>query len=652
MLLSSTLAIVSPMQEIVVIGQAIRTISIRLSKNVNLTWEAVKATNNITISHSDDIKLTHKQDGPILQLEQERISSGSVVNRLKLLTLIPSLLIAAGLDTNQVLIGQLGIVLVLGDYAETQEVSQIHIKIPVKYVTKMCTNGDNCFPTYCKLSEDSAGYSNVPSYNNILFYDNHCNIRKPSRWDEWVAYHYNTNQSFEDFYLYDTDNDKLVNILEYYANQDILVEQGNNGKVKRSLDQITPINNVGTNPNLADTDKDLLLDGFEFFNSMSPTEVDSFSSDYDHDKLSNLDEQIHHTDPKNADSDGDGVTDGEEVAKSTNPNDPSDEGRGFISTETALIKLTIGDHSGSHSERYTITVGDISHQSPNFGVVGSGEYDYGPGKYIIQVTWVATRFKVPDYDYTAKVEKVSGSANVKIEDPLHILGRHDESNYDYALGKTATMIVTANCSETSDKGECIDNCEECRANPEYFWVVGYLGLVQSCFKKRLFDLWSLSSSETCPCKKCLDWYNQEMKDTRWLNYLNDKFKCPCYVENDIYSLKAVNSCSGNWEPDNACRKYSMPMCFLFHPGAHGCIRSKQKTACGAQQQCCYDSQLKLIPSGDPGAGTPDKAADYSKHQDEDVEPYHWCCKQCEKKEYCDYYIKGPRKGGNSCNKCP
>ena len=650
MLLSSTLATVSPMQEIVVIGQAIRTINIRHSKNVNLTWEAVKATNNITISHSDDIKLSHKQDGPILQLEQDGISSGSVVNRLKLLTLISSLMITAGLYNNQVLIGQLGIVLVLGVNAETQKVSQIHIKIPVKYVQKMCINGDNCFPTYCKLSEDRAGYSNIPSYNSILFYDYHCNIRKPSRWDEWIAYHYNTNESVEDFYFYDTDNDKLVNILEYYANQNIFVEQGNNRKVKRSLDQITPIENVGTNPNLADTDKDLLLDGFEFFNRMSPNEVDSFSSDYDNDKLSNLDEQIHHTDPKNADSDGDGVTDGEEVAKSANPNDPSDEGRGFISTQTALIKLTIGDHSGSHSERYTITVGDISHQSPDFGEVGSGEYNYRPGEYVIEVTWVATKLSEPDFDYTAIVEKVSGSAVVKIEDPLGILGSHDESTYDYTLGKTATMIVLANCSKTTDESECIDNCEQCTANPDYFWFVGPYGSAQSCLKKFSFASWVFNLNEACPCKKCLDWYNKEIKDTRWLKSLNDEFKCPCHVESGTFRLKAANSCAGKWRMDWACIKGSKPFCSTFHLGAYGCIRSEETSASGAGQQCCYDNQLKLIPSGNPGAGTPDKSI--SNHDEEDVNPYYWCCKWCHKKEYCDYYIKGVRKGGDLCNQCP
>ena len=651
MLLISALPTVSPLKEIVIIGQEIRTIQIWHSKNVNLTWEAVKATNNITISHSEGIKLTQKQDGLILQLEQDGIGSGSVVNRWSMLTLIPSLLITRGLQSNYVSITQWGIVLGMANYATTQEVSQIHIKIPVKYVKKMCINDDNCFPTSCKLSEDSSGYSNIPSYNKILFYDNHCNIRKPPRWDEWIAHHYKTNESVEDFYLYDTDNDNLVNILEYYGNQDIFSDQVNSGKINKSLDQITPIYDVGTNPNLADTDKDLLLDGFEFFNGMKATEADSYSSDYDHDKLSNLNEQIHHTDPKNADSDGDGVFDGDEVAKSANPNDPSDKGVGFISTETALIKLTIGDHSGSHSERYTITVGAISHQSPDFGKVGSGEYIYGPGKYVIKVTWVATKLSKPDFDYTAMVEKINGSATVKIEDPLSILGRHHESTYDYTLGKTATMIVIANCSETSDKGECIDNCEQCRANPDYFWVVGYYGSVQTCFKKA-FGRLSFSSSEACPCKKCLDWYNQEMKDTTWLKTLNDKIKCPCNVENGYFGLKTINSCAGKWSADSACLKWSMPFCWLFHPGAHGCIRSKQKTTSGARQQCCYDSNLKLIPSGNPGAGTPDKAVEYSKHQSDDVEPYKWCCKECEKKEYCDYYIKGPRKGGDLCNQCP
>lgn len=649
LLLCSAVAIVSPipMKEIVISGPAIRIINIKHSKFVKVTWEAVKANTNITISYSEDIKLTQKQDGHTLHLKQDQTISGSLVNKLNMLTLIPSFMITGSLFNKHVIFIQWGIVFLLTDSAESQELSQIHIKVPVRYVEQMCINDEDCFPTTCKLSEDSAGYSNIPSYNKILFNDNHCNIKKPARWDEWISYHYNINESVNDFYFYDTDYDKLVNILEYYANQDIFLDQENNGKMKRSLDKQTPIYNLGTSPNLADSDKDLLLDGFEFSNRMNPTKSDNFMSDYDNDQLTNLDEQIHHTDPKTADSDGDGVSDGEEVAKNADPNDPSDGGRELKLTEDALIRLTVGDHSGSNSERYTITVGDISHQSPDFGKVGSGEYIYRPGTYTIEVTWVATKLITPDYDYTAMVEKVSGSATVKIEDPLGLLGNHHESIFDYAKGKTATMIVRANCSQTTDKPECISDCEKCVNRIGYHW----------CSKKKtcisLLSIRYPIVERNCPCKKCLDWYNQEMKDTRWLRDLNEQFRCPCNVMLKRFGLKASNSCTEDWSIDKACMKNTLPFCDTYHPGAYGCIRSEQESATGARQQCCYDAQLRLIPSGDAGAGTPDKFADYFPHQESDVLPWKWCCEQCDKKEYCDFYIKGPRKGGdpNKCDKC-
>ncbi len=165
---------------------------------------------------------------------------------------------------------------------------------------------------------------------------------------------------------------------------------------------------------------------------------DSISADPDGDGLSNLDELIMGTDPLSADTDGDGVTDGEEAEAGADPDDPRDEGR--PRSKVANIKLTsqkliirttfcdllprglclaVGDHSSSESERYVLHVGPISHQSPGFGLVGSGNYNVSGGKYRITVQHVATNLEtgVPDYDYTAKVMQVGGASAVTIEDP-------------------------------------------------------------------------------------------------------------------------------------------------------------------------------------------------------------------------------------------
>ena len=70
----------------------------------------------------------------------------------------------------------------------------------------------------------------------------------------------------------------------------------------------------------------------------------------------------------------------------------------------------------------------------------------------------------------------------------------------------------------------------------------------------------------------------------------------------------------------------------------------------ARQQCCYDSDGKVLPAGHPGAGTPDKATDFKKHQELDVDPYNWCCEACHLPEYCNWYINDVRKGDTS--HCP
>ena len=81
------------------------------------------------------------------------------------------------------------------------------------------------------------------------------------------------------------------------------------------------------------------------------------------------------------------------------------------------MNISVGDHSGSHSERYVLVVGQIQHQSPGFGIVGSGTYDFKPGTYTITLQHAGSNLATPDYDYTAIVTKVGGGATVTIDDP-------------------------------------------------------------------------------------------------------------------------------------------------------------------------------------------------------------------------------------------
>ena len=69
----------------------------------------------------------------------------------------------------------------------------------------------------------------------------------------------------------DTDNDGLVNVLEYYADQ--IARDGN--KLNRKATDMTrtppmPIQHIGLDPNDADSDGDLLTDGFEWYYGFNP----------------------------------------------------------------------------------------------------------------------------------------------------------------------------------------------------------------------------------------------------------------------------------------------------------------------------------------------------------------------------------------------
>ena len=149
------------------------------------------------------------------------------------------------------------------------------------------------------------------------------------------------------------------------------------------------------------------------------------------------------------------------------------------------------------------------------------------------------------------------------------------------------------------------------------------------------------------CKKCGKWYNDEKADLNWLRDLNSNFKCPCKVEG-FFNLSPVDNPSNQvWKADWACKSGGLPLCWKFHKGAYGCIRSAKTSRFGARQQCCYDSSRNLIRPGKPGAGTPDRSGAYFQHQKLDVDPYNWCCKDCKSQKYCNYYINKLRKGDAS-----
>ncbi len=133
----------------------------------------------------------------------------------------------------------------------------------------------------------------------------------------------------------------------------------------------------------------------------------------------------------------------------------------------------------------------------------------------------------------------------------------------------------------------------------------------------------------------------------WRIKLNKDIPCPCKVEIHGRTLTPIaKKGTADWQADLACRARFLPFCWHYHPGAFGCLRSKETTAGGARQQCCYSRLGILLPPGHQGAGTPDKSV--TQHYMVDVMPWRWCCLLCPWK--CRLY-KEKRAGDNSHCKC-
>jgi len=178
-------------------------------------------------------------------------------------------------------------------------------------------------------------------------------------------------------HLGDTDEDTMP---DYYEVTKGLDPTRNDASEDPDRDELTNIQeyNLGTHPKNFDTDGDLLADGWEVTCGLNPLVANSSNSDTDTDGLTDFQEMVYGTDPTLSDTDGDGALDGQEANQGSLPNDPSDNGLPPSEEEKLTVKIIVGDPSGSHSERWRVSVKDLdigntilNHQSPAFGELSS-----------------------------------------------------------------------------------------------------------------------------------------------------------------------------------------------------------------------------------------------------------------------------------------
>lgn len=260
----------------------------------------------------------------------------------------------------------------------------------------------------------------------------------------------------------DTDHDSVSDVLEvrygFNPTQFAVYADSDNDGLPDKLE-----NAIGTDPNNWDSDGDLMSDGWEFYGGLDPLNAagdNGQGGDPDNDGLTNLDEYVNGTLPKNPDTDGDGVNDGIEVNQGSDPRDASDNGQPPPASELVEVPFNVGDPSGSHSERWQMNIKgkgpndkrSFSFVNETFGTVGTKTFKLRRGNsYEITLQHQATQLEgdEPDYDWLAQIGDVPATA---------------------VLEGGKTHADSARYSSLPDLGILIDNQD------------GLLGMAESRFK--------------------------------------------------------------------------------------------------------------------------------------------------------------------------
>lgn len=271
----------------------------------------------------------------------------------------------------------------------------------------------------------------------------------------------------------DTDGDGISDLQELQIGTDLLNADTDQDGLSDGLEYV-----INLDPRQPDTDFDGMNDGWEYqyrnagFNPAVDNASDNnpdndIDSDPDGDGLSNGREcdfgcnpsglDVNNDDiPDGYDTDGDGVCDSLEIEQNSDPTDPSDDG---LPNSRLAVQFYFGDDSGSHSEKYRLSIfaihgegaepSSFSWLNENYGAPETKKAMLKPGwKYEIRLYHAGTSPTYtgnpnPDYDYVLSVSNLNDIAGMVVNDPDGLFDGCNDGVVFVAEGKVATISVYA-----------------------------------------------------------------------------------------------------------------------------------------------------------------------------------------------------------------
>jgi hypothetical protein len=244
----------------------------------------------------------------------------------------------------------------------------------------------------------------------------------------------------------DADNDELSNLDEYLAK---------------------------TKANYFDSDGDLLSDGWEVEYGMNPLVADNINTDADGDGIDAFDEYRFGTNPFLPDTDGDSVSDGIEINQGSNANNSSDNGQAPNEEDIQEVSFSVGDPSGSRSERWEMVIQGLDpdtrqfkFSNRSFGTVGTDTFKLRKdSNYSVTLRHIGSNLDSPDYDWNATIDSNSDQIfnlfdNWVVDNTSSLLSNETTgsvSNKEVLLLKVDFDIVHPASGELSDAKEDVND---------------------------------------------------------------------------------------------------------------------------------------------------------------------------------------------------